>query len=277
MIWTIKLFLILGATITYAASINNERKDTSNSNVVRTTNNATVEVADGVRISESSAQLAKPVHNDLTSTPVALLPNVSKNATTQNANSTAIVNSTSSTSTTTTTSTTVVPPKVLINYNFPPLNKTSTAAPNKTQTATSTTERNIPVSEIEVGEKNDNKMSVPKKGFWMDEELKKTEDLLSSSSTTTTPKPRPKKPTVTIGNDDTVVSIGNNATRVTANANMNLPPTSTKTDYIVPIVGVILSVPLVAILLNLVYRKTKDWWQYRHYKRMDLIDGIYNN
>lgn len=272
MVWTIKLFLILGATITYAASINNERKDTSN--VVRTSNNATVEVAEGVMIPESSAQLAKPVHNDLTSTPVAPLP---KNAT-QSANSTAIVNSTSSTTTTsTTTTTTVVPPKILINFQFPPVNKTSTATPNNTRPAMNTTERNIPVSEIEVGEKNDNKMSVPKKGFWMDEEFKKTEDLLSSSSTTTTPKPRPKKPTVTIGNDDTVVSIGNNATRVTANANTNLPPPSTKTDYIVPIVGVILSVPLVAILLNLVYRKTKDWWQYRHYKRMDLIDGIYNN
>ncbi|KAH1027025.1 uncharacterized protein LOC109532971 isoform X2 [Dendroctonus ponderosae] len=53
---------------------------------------------------------------------------------------------------------------------------------------------------------------------------------------------------------------------------------STRSKYIIPIVVVILSVPLVAILLSLLYKRGADWWQHRNYKRMDfLIEGIYQN
>lgn len=48
--------------------------------------------------------------------------------------------------------------------------------------------------------------------------------------------------------------------------------------YIVPIVVVILSVPFVAILISIVYKRGSEWWKYRHYRRMDfLINGIYDN
>lgn len=53
---------------------------------------------------------------------------------------------------------------------------------------------------------------------------------------------------------------------------------SARSKYIIPIVVVILSVPLVAILLSLLYKRGADWWQHRNYKRMDfLIEGIYQN
>ncbi|KAL1509822.1 hypothetical protein ABEB36_004502 [Hypothenemus hampei] len=51
-----------------------------------------------------------------------------------------------------------------------------------------------------------------------------------------------------------------------------------RSNYIVPIVAVILSVPLVAILLSFIYKRSSDWWQHRNYKRMDfLIEGMYQN
>lgn len=53
---------------------------------------------------------------------------------------------------------------------------------------------------------------------------------------------------------------------------------SNRSDYIVPIVAVILSVPLVAILISMLYKRGADWWQHRNYKRMDfLIEGMYHN
>ncbi|XP_030767801.1 uncharacterized protein LOC115891485 [Sitophilus oryzae] len=53
---------------------------------------------------------------------------------------------------------------------------------------------------------------------------------------------------------------------------------SKRSDYIVPIVVVILSVPLVAIALSFVYKRVAYWWQHRNYKRMDfLIEGMYHN
>ncbi|KAF2881729.1 hypothetical protein ILUMI_24426 [Ignelater luminosus] len=48
--------------------------------------------------------------------------------------------------------------------------------------------------------------------------------------------------------------------------------------YVVPIVIVILSVPFVAILISILYKRGAEWWKYRHYRRMDfLINGMYDN
>ncbi|XP_066253791.1 uncharacterized protein [Euwallacea similis] len=53
---------------------------------------------------------------------------------------------------------------------------------------------------------------------------------------------------------------------------------STRSRYIIPIVAVIFSVPLVSILFSLLYKQGKDWWQHRKYKKMDfLVDGMYDN
>lgn len=48
--------------------------------------------------------------------------------------------------------------------------------------------------------------------------------------------------------------------------------------YVIPIVGVILSVPLMTVLISVLYKRGSEWWQHRHYRRMDfLIEGMYNN
>ncbi|XP_018327397.1 uncharacterized protein LOC108738465 [Agrilus planipennis] len=55
------------------------------------------------------------------------------------------------------------------------------------------------------------------------------------------------------------------------------PTTNERQKYLIPIVAVILSVPFVAILISLIYKKGSDWWRYRHYRRMDfLINGMYD-
>lgn len=48
--------------------------------------------------------------------------------------------------------------------------------------------------------------------------------------------------------------------------------------YVVPIIAVIFSVPLVAAIISVLYKRGSEWWQHRHYRRMDfLIEGMYNN
>ncbi|KAG8224794.1 hypothetical protein J437_LFUL002239 [Ladona fulva] len=50
-----------------------------------------------------------------------------------------------------------------------------------------------------------------------------------------------------------------------------------KVDYIVPIVCTAFSVPLLIVLAVYLYKKGADFWERRHYNRMDfLIEGIYN-
>lgn len=49
-------------------------------------------------------------------------------------------------------------------------------------------------------------------------------------------------------------------------------------DYVVPIVIAMLAVPLMAVLGAFFYKKVQDFWDRRHYRRMDfLIDGMYND
>uniref|UniRef100_A0A182Q1T4 Uncharacterized protein n=1 Tax=Anopheles farauti TaxID=69004 RepID=A0A182Q1T4_9DIPT len=48
-------------------------------------------------------------------------------------------------------------------------------------------------------------------------------------------------------------------------------------EYIVPIVTLIFAIPLLLGLFLLSYRRAKEFWLTRHYRRMDfLIDGMYN-
>lgn len=69
--------------------------------------------------------------------------------------------------------------------------------------------------------------------------------------------------------DDIIINSGSN--------NKNHRDTN-QADYIIPIVAVILSVPLVAIAMAYLYKRGADWYQHRNYRRMDfLIEGMYNN
>jgi hypothetical protein len=53
---------------------------------------------------------------------------------------------------------------------------------------------------------------------------------------------------------------------------------SRKVDYIVPVVTTIFALPLFAAVIFVLYRRGRDCWDKRHYRRMDfLIDGMYND
>ncbi|KMQ92425.1 hypothetical protein RF55_7589 [Lasius niger] len=98
---------------------------------------------------------------------------------------------------------------------------------------------------------------------------------------TTTPKasshiekhiPKPK-PTVT-----TVDGPEPNESRLssrTKNPPLGMPR---KIDYIVPVIITIVALPILGAAIFVLYRRGRDCWDKRHYRRMDfLIDGMYND
>lgn len=105
---------------------------------------------------------------------------------------------------------------------------------------------------------------------------------IKSNITASTVKPVVRKPLVTVHDDeadktDTVSKMNNLSTNV-----INIDPVlnekkHTRSNYVVPIVALILSVPLVAAVISILYKRGKDWWLHRNYRRMDyLIEGLYN-
>lgn len=51
-----------------------------------------------------------------------------------------------------------------------------------------------------------------------------------------------------------------------------------KMDYIVPVVITVVALPLLGAAIFVLYRRGRDCWDKRHYRRMDfLIDGMYND
>lgn len=51
-----------------------------------------------------------------------------------------------------------------------------------------------------------------------------------------------------------------------------------KLEYIVPVVITIFALPLLGAAIFLLYKRGRDCWDKRHYRRMDfLIDGMYND
>jgi len=170
----------------------------------------------------------------------------------------------------------------------------TTTRTTKTTIITSTTTTTIS-PEVSSSEPQIHK-TVPKTGVNFTsilEELHKknsTKNNVTTTTTTTTikPKPKPRKPLITVPTEDepylpshfqakSNASGAATTTKVIGFERFD-KPTVRSTDYVIPIVIVILSIPLVAILLNLIYKRTKEWWHHRHYRRMDfLIDGMYNN
>jgi len=53
---------------------------------------------------------------------------------------------------------------------------------------------------------------------------------------------------------------------------------SRKIDYIVPVIITIVALPILGAAIFILYRRGRDCWDKRHYRRMDfLIDGMYND
>lgn len=102
-----------------------------------------------------------------------------------------------------------------------------------------------------------------------------------NTSTVVAEKPVAKKPLVTTHDYDQADSIPKKANAAPPNVNIDPFLSNRKlqrSNYVVPIVAIILSVPLVAAVMSILYKRGKDWWIHRNYRRMDyLIEGLYNS
>jgi hypothetical protein len=55
-------------------------------------------------------------------------------------------------------------------------------------------------------------------------------------------------------------------------------PSGGHREYIVPVILMIFAIPMLLGTIVVSYRRFKDWWLTRHYRRMDfLVDGMYND
>lgn len=92
-------------------------------------------------------------------------------------------------------------------------------------------------------------------------------------TTTSTPK-RKNKPDVTYDEND--LPRDENGTLILPKE--GLIESGPSFDYIVPIVITMLAVPFLAVAGVFFYKRLCDFWDRRHYRRMDfLIDGMYND
>lgn len=82
--------------------------------------------------------------------------------------------------------------------------------------------------------------------------------------------PKPKPTVTTIGKDEIDES---RSLRGKSSLGMHR-----KVDYIVPVIITIVALPLLGGAIFIIYRRGRDCWDKRHYRRMDfLIDGMYND
>lgn len=59
---------------------------------------------------------------------------------------------------------------------------------------------------------------------------------------------------------------------------VSVAPFHSKKAVVIPIIVSLLILPLISVLAFFLWRRTRDYWDKRHYKRMDfLIDGMYND
>ncbi|XP_030566004.1 integumentary mucin C.1 isoform X2 [Drosophila novamexicana] len=115
-----------------------------------------------------------------------------------------------------------------------------------------------------------------------------TSTTRSTTTTTSTTTMRPKKPTVTSSMDKQLegekldaaaTGAGNVAPHVLPVQELSSSLTNRgENEYIVPIVTIMLAVPLAIAVFIIMYRRFRDLWTTRHYRRMDfLVDGMYND
>lgn len=120
--------------------------------------------------------------------------------------------------------------------------------------------------DVVIAEKNDGTQVVGRKG-------------VSYNKTIDAAKPLPKKPLFTEAEDNEPVNDSSlNSIPEMPDSQYVMDGKTPTSNFVVPIVAVILSVPLVAILISVFFRRSSEWWHHRHYRRMDfLIEGMYNN
>ncbi|EFN86853.1 hypothetical protein EAI_01776 [Harpegnathos saltator] len=84
--------------------------------------------------------------------------------------------------------------------------------------------------------------------------------------------PKPKPTVTTVGKSEIDVS------RLPSRNKSSPLGTPKKIDYIIPVIITIIALPLLGTAIFVLYRRGRDCWDKRHYRRMDfLIDGMYND
>lgn len=84
--------------------------------------------------------------------------------------------------------------------------------------------------------------------------------------------PKPKPTVTTVDGPEINESIPLSRTK---NPPLGMPR---KIDYIVPVIITIVALPILGAVIFVLYRRGRDCWDKRHYRRMDfLIDGMYND
>lgn len=84
--------------------------------------------------------------------------------------------------------------------------------------------------------------------------------------------PKPKPTVTTIDEPEINESIPLSRMK---NPSLGMPR---KIDYIVPVIITIVALPILGAVIFVLYRRGRDCWDKRHYRRMDfLIDGMYND
>lgn len=121
----------------------------------------------------------------------------------------------------------------------------------------------------ELSNSHSNKTSPDDKGVTEQKSMTNT-----SMKTNPTPKKHKPKPTATVVNSRTDDEKPMPA-MPTRSSPLGMPR---KIDYIIPVIITIVALPLLGAATFMVYRRGRDCWDKRHYRRMDfLIDGMYND
>lgn len=95
---------------------------------------------------------------------------------------------------------------------------------------------------------------------------------ISKASYTEKHVPKPKPTVTTVDGPDPDESILSSRTK---NPPLGMPR---KIDYIIPVIITIIALPILGTAIFVLYRRGRDCWDKRHYRRMDfLIDGMYND
>lgn len=102
----------------------------------------------------------------------------------------------------------------------------------------------------------------------------KTTNYTTTSKASHTEKHVPKpKPTVT-----TVDGPDPSESRLSSRKKDSPLGMPRKIDYIIPVIITIIALPILGTAIFVLYRRGRDCWDKRHYRRMDfLIDGMYND
>ncbi|XP_058794565.1 uncharacterized protein LOC131666170 [Phymastichus coffea] len=101
---------------------------------------------------------------------------------------------------------------------------------------------------------------------------KQTANVIIKINSTTTVRQFNPKPTVTFAEEE-----GEDESMPQFPTSKTLLGMPRKIDYIVPVIITITALPLLGAAFYVLYKRGRDYWDKRHYRRMDfLIDGMYN-